>query len=101
MRTEEYCHSNMISWEDLLSDCNSLEKERDELKKQLDVACHVKYGDADAFDWGILHRIWDLEDSLERVIDVAYAHRNNPYDGIYAIIALAKRALKRSRGEDE
>jgi len=72
-------------------------KENEELKKQLAIACHVDRENAEEFDWDILHRIWDLEDSLERVISVAHVHRNNPYDGIYAIIALAKRALKRSR----
>lgn len=70
-----------------------------DLKNKLKVACHVDRDNPEDFDWDILHRIWDLEDSLERVIDVAESHRNNPYDGIYAIIKLAKRALKRSRGE--
>jgi len=72
-----------------------------DLKDKLAIACYVDRDNPDDFDWDILHRIWDLEDSLERIINVAHAHRNNPYDGIYAIIALAKRSLKRSRGEKE
>ena len=68
-----------------------------ELKRQLAVACHVKYGDADAFDWGILHRIWDLEDSLERIIEISNGYRNSTHDGMYQISHYAEKALKRSR----
>ena len=75
----------------------NLIEENDELKKKLAVACRVKYGDADAFDWEILHRIWDLEDSLERIISIGDTHRNNPNDGIYKIVNSAKKALERSR----
>ena len=68
-----------------------------ELKKQLSVACHVKYGDADTFDWGILHRIWDLEDSLEKIIEISNWYRNSTDDGMYQISHCAKKALERSR----
>ena len=68
----------------------TLIEENKELKKQLATICHVDIDNGEDFDWYILHRVWDLEDSLEKVI-VLSTRRT---DGVSAY---AKKALERSR----
>ena len=75
----------------------ALVDENIELKKQLATICHVDVNNGEEFDWDILHRVWDLEDSLERIISMGNTYRNNPQDGIYAIVKSAEKALERSR----
>jgi hypothetical protein len=76
-----------------------------DLKNKLAVACHVKYGGADAFDWDILHRIWDLENALARIIgmcggfEIINSCTCGRPTGLGAVVSCAESALKRSRGE--
>jgi len=93
-----------LTYEELGKWCKTLVEEKNELKKQLAIACHVKYGDADAFDWAILHRIWDLEDSLERIIGMCTNDEfpdgiTTQYSGfgIPAVVHCARKSLERSR----
>ena len=64
--------------------------ENNELKKQLATVCHVDIDNGEEFDWYVLHRLWDLEDSLERIIALSVSRT----DGI---ATCAKQALERSR----
>ena len=68
----------------------TLIEENKELKKQLATICHVDIDNGEDFDWYILHRVWDLEDSLEKVIVLSTSRT----DGVSAY---AKKALERSR----
>ena len=64
--------------------------ENNELKNQLATVCHVDIDNGEEFDWYVLHRLWDLEDSLERIIALSVSRT----DGI---ATCAKQALERSR----
>ena len=72
------------------SKIDQLEEEKEELKRKLAVICHVDIDNGEEFDWYILHRVWDLEDSLEKVIVLSTSRT----DGVSAY---AKKALERSR----
>jgi len=76
-----------------------------DLKDKLAISCHVDRDNPEDFDWDILHRIWDLEDSLERIIGMCGGFEiiNNCTcgrpTGLGAVVSCAESALKRSRGE--
>ena len=76
----------------------TLIEENKELKKQLATICHVDIGNGEDFDWYILHRLWDLEDSMERIIGMCGGGGEGGRPaGIGAIVVCAEKALERSR----
>jgi len=68
--------------------------ENNELKKQLATVCHVDIDNGEEFDWYVLHRLWDLEESLERIIVLSTSPTNPLLSGV---AVCAKKALERSR----
>jgi hypothetical protein len=72
------------------------ECEIQQLRADLDVACHIKAGDKVAFDWAILTKINDLQVELDEAKKVITAARNElgvPQPGYPAPVANAAEIL--------
>jgi len=72
--------------------------ENEELKRQLATICHVDIDNGEDFDWYVLHRLWDLENSLERIMAISHGYGGKEISlGYQYVLTCARHALQRSR----
>ena len=80
------------------SKIDQLEEEKQELKRKLAVICHVDIDNGEDFDWYVLHRLWDLENSLERIMAISHEYGGKEISlGYQYVLTCARHALQRSR----